>query len=88
MPANNNRKEYIDIPIAIEETPQHLFEKFQPPAPPTESLELALDFITHIDNAIRSSECSQQLLPLYFNYFEFTNSKYFAEKEWPPVHEI
>ena len=49
MPANNNLKEYIDIPITIEETPQHLFEKFQPPAPPTEPLELVLDFITQID---------------------------------------
>ncbi len=28
MPSNNNQKEYIDIPINIDDTPLHLFEKF------------------------------------------------------------
>ena len=59
MPGNNNRKEYIELPLTPEETPLHLFEKFTTPTPPADHLELALDFISHIDSAIRSANCPQ-----------------------------
>lgn len=42
MHKNNNRKEYIDIPVNTQETPLQLFEQFQTPNPPSDHLELAL----------------------------------------------
>lgn len=69
MPANNNQKEYIDIPLHIEDTPLHLFEKFTTFTLPNDSLELSFDFISRIDSALRSSDCQNELLSLYFNYY-------------------
>lgn len=50
---NNNQKEYIDIPLNIEETPLHLYEKFTNYSLPNEHIEIAFDFISRIDTAIR-----------------------------------
>lgn len=57
MPSNNKQKEYIDIPIHIEDTPLHLFEKFTNYTLAKDSLELGFDFISRIDSALRSTDC-------------------------------
>ena len=57
MSANNNQKEYIDIPLNIEDTPMHLFEKFTPYTLSNDPLELGFDFISRIDSALRSADC-------------------------------
>lgn len=58
MPVNNNRKEYIEIPINIEETPLQLFEKFTAPELHAEPLEIGLELLERIHSAVRSPNCS------------------------------
>jgi hypothetical protein len=88
MPGNNNRKEYIDIPINAEETPLHLFEKLPTHALPSEEIDIGLELLAKIDGAIRSNDPANEMLSLHFGYFQEGNNGKFAEKDWPAVHEI
>ena len=59
MQGNNNnssKKEYIDIPLNIEETPLHLYERFTPYKFSNDTIDLAFDFISRLDDAIRSPD--------------------------------
>lgn len=80
MPGNNKQKEYIDIPLNIEETPLHLFEKLSTYELPNEPLEIGLDLITRIDKAIRSQDCTNELLSIYFNHYEQANATKMLDK--------
>jgi len=46
-------------------------------------MEIAFDFITRLDDAIRLSDGRNDILSLYLNYFEPINTQKFAEKDWP-----
>ena len=78
MPSNNNQKEYIDIPLNIDDTPLHLFEKFTPPTIATDPVDAGFEFISRIDSAIRSPDCPNELLSLYLNHFEIASSQRFT----------
>jgi len=85
---NNNQKRYIDIPLAIEDTPLHLYEKFTTYEVPKLHDDVGFDLISRIDNAIRGNGDQNELLSLYLNYFEPVNADKFAEHDWPACHEI
>lgn len=85
---NNNQKEYIDIPLAIETTPLHLYEKLTEYKLPAETIEIGFDLITRIDNAIRLPDSTAELLSIYIKYFEPTNASKFVDCDWPACHEI
>lgn len=53
---NNSKKQYIDIPLNVEETPLHLYERFTTYKFPTEPVEVGFDFICHLDEAVRSND--------------------------------
>lgn len=55
---------------------------------PNEPLEIGLDLITRIDNAIRSQDSANELLSIYINHYEHANATKMADKEWPAVFEI
>lgn len=74
----NNKKEYIDIPVNIEDTPAHLYEKITTYAFPEDHLAIATDFLTRLEVAIRSPDGQQELYSLYFNYFEPINASKFS----------
>lgn len=46
---NNSKKQYIDIPLNVEETPLHLYERFTTYKFPTDPVEVGFDFICHLD---------------------------------------
>jgi hypothetical protein len=46
---NNSKKEYIDIPLNVDDTPLHLYERFSQYKFPTDPVELGFDFITRLD---------------------------------------
>jgi hypothetical protein len=85
---NNSKKEYIDIPLNVEETPLHLYERFSQYKIPTEPVDIGFDFITKLDEAIRTNDAKNELLSLYLNYYEPINTQKFAEKDWPACFEI
>lgn len=66
---NNSKKEYIDIPLNVEGTPLHLYEHFAPYKFPNDPIDLGFDFITRLDEAVRSNDAKGELLSLYLNYF-------------------
>lgn len=53
---NNSKKQYIDIPLKVEETPLHLYERFTTYKLPNEPVEVGFDFICHLDEAVRSND--------------------------------
>jgi len=83
---NNNQKQYIDIPLAIEDTPLHLYEKFTNYQVPKTPADIGFDLISRIDTAIRGNGDQNELLSIYLNYFEPVNSDKFAEQDWPACH--
>jgi hypothetical protein len=84
----NNQKEYIDIPLNIEETPSHLAEKLTTYNFPENHMDIGLDFITRLEAAIKGTGNQQDLYSLYVNYYEIVNASKFGEKDWPATHEI
>jgi hypothetical protein len=69
---NNSKKQYIDIPLNVEETPLHLYEKFSSYKFPSDPVEVGFDFISRLD----------------LNYFEPASAQRFSEREWPASFEI
>lgn len=85
---NNSKKEYIDIPLNVEETPLHLYERFTQYKLPTDPVDLGFDFIARLDDAIRSNDQKNELLSLYLNYYQPVNAQRFQDKDWPASFEI
>jgi hypothetical protein len=51
-------------------------------------VEIGFDFISRLDDAVRTPDAKNDLLSLYLNYFEPVNTQKFAEKDWPACFEI
>ena len=85
---NNSKKQYIDIPLSVEETPLHLYERFSSYNFPNDPVEVGFDFISRLDDAVRSNDSKGELLSLYLNYFEPASAQRFSEREWPASFEI
>lgn len=49
-------------------------------------MEIGFDFITRLDNAIRSPDGRNDVLSLYLNYFEPINAQKFVERDWPACY--
>jgi hypothetical protein len=85
---NNSKKEYIDIPLNVEDTPLHLYERFTAYKFPNDPVEVGFDFISRLDEAVRSNDAKGELLSLYLNYFVPASTQRLTERDWPASFEI